>query len=137
MVYVEQRKDNSKKAHEQLSSLYFALARAYTIDEFNELMSKVDEIDPRVKSYLYQIGYEKWSCVYATVNRTWTMTLNIAELVNAANKDARELLVIALLEFMRALIERWNSTNMENATGSLTFLGKKYHKMLEDNKVLS
>ncbi|XP_075095312.1 uncharacterized protein LOC142173589 [Nicotiana tabacum] len=65
------------------------------------------------------------------------MISNIAESVNTANKDARELSVTALLEFTRALIERRHNTNMMNATGSFTFLGKKCHKMLEDNEVLS
>ncbi|XP_019262908.1 PREDICTED: uncharacterized protein LOC109240694 [Nicotiana attenuata] len=46
-------------------------------------MSKIEEIDTHVKVYLYDIGYQKWSRVHATVNRTWTMTSNIAESLNA------------------------------------------------------
>ncbi|XP_019234558.1 PREDICTED: protein FAR1-RELATED SEQUENCE 3-like [Nicotiana attenuata] len=72
-----------KKGHLKLSELYFATARSYTLDEFNERMSKIEEIDPRVKAYLYDIGYHRWSRVHATVNRTWTMTSNIAESLNA------------------------------------------------------
>nr|XP_016468050.1 PREDICTED: uncharacterized protein LOC107790613 [Nicotiana tabacum] len=45
-------------------------------------MSKIEENDPRVKAYLYDIGYHRWSRVHATVNRTWTMTSNIAESLN-------------------------------------------------------
>ncbi|XP_075105083.1 uncharacterized protein LOC142179262 [Nicotiana tabacum] len=45
-------------------------------------MSKIEEIDPRVKAYLYDIGYHRWSRVYAKVNRTWTKTSNIAEPLN-------------------------------------------------------
>ncbi|XP_019255305.1 PREDICTED: uncharacterized protein LOC109233907 [Nicotiana attenuata] len=72
-----------KKSHLKLSELYFATARSYTIDEFNERMSKIEEIYVRVKAYLYDIGYHRWSRVHATVNRTWTMTSNIAESLNA------------------------------------------------------
>nr|XP_009775511.1 PREDICTED: uncharacterized protein LOC104225426 [Nicotiana sylvestris] len=72
-----------KKGHLKLSELYFATARSYTLDEFNERMSKIEEIYPRVKAYLYDIGYHRWSRVHATVNRTWTMTSNIAESLNA------------------------------------------------------
>ncbi|XP_019239836.1 PREDICTED: protein FAR1-RELATED SEQUENCE 4-like [Nicotiana attenuata] len=72
-----------KKGHLKLSELYFATTRSYTLDEFNERMSKIEEIDPRVKAYLYDIGYHRWSRVHATVNRTWTMTSNIAESLNA------------------------------------------------------
>ncbi|XP_075112488.1 uncharacterized protein LOC107782403 [Nicotiana tabacum] len=72
-----------KKGHLQLHELYFATARSYTLDEFNESMSKNEEVDPRVKSYLYDIGYHRWSRLHATVNKTWTMTSNIAESLNA------------------------------------------------------
>ncbi|XP_070013040.1 uncharacterized protein [Nicotiana sylvestris] len=72
-----------KKGHLQLHELYFATTRSYTLDEFNERMSKIEEVDPRVKSYLYDIGYHIWLRVHATVNRTWTMTSNIAESLNA------------------------------------------------------
>ncbi|XP_019253888.1 PREDICTED: uncharacterized protein LOC109232581 [Nicotiana attenuata] len=54
-------------------------------------MSKIEEIDPRVKAYLYDIGYHRWSRVHATVNRTWTITSNIAESLNAVTKDAKKL----------------------------------------------
>ncbi|XP_070013029.1 protein FAR1-RELATED SEQUENCE 3-like [Nicotiana sylvestris] len=73
---------NFKKGHLKLSELYFATTRSYTLDEFNEKMSKIEDIDPRVKAYLYDIGYHRWSRVYAMVNRTWTMTSNIAESLN-------------------------------------------------------
>ncbi|XP_019264169.1 PREDICTED: uncharacterized protein LOC109241816 [Nicotiana attenuata] len=55
-----------KKGRLQLHELYFATAGAYTLDEFNERMSKIKDIDPRVKSYLYDIGYHRWSRVHAT-----------------------------------------------------------------------
>nr|XP_009795419.1 PREDICTED: uncharacterized protein LOC104242117 [Nicotiana sylvestris] len=96
-----------KKGHLQLNELYFATAGSYTLDEFNEMMSKIEEIYPRVKSYLYDIGYHRWSRVHATVNRTWTMTSNIAESLNAVTKEARELPIFDLLEYMRTLLERW------------------------------
>uniref|UniRef100_A0A1S4D2K1 CCHC-type domain-containing protein n=1 Tax=Nicotiana tabacum TaxID=4097 RepID=A0A1S4D2K1_TOBAC len=42
-------------------------SRSYTLDEFNERMLKIEEVDPRVKSYLYDIGYHRWTRVHATV----------------------------------------------------------------------
>ncbi|XP_070056834.1 uncharacterized protein [Nicotiana tomentosiformis] len=80
-----------KKGHLKLSELYFATERSYTLDEFNERMSKIEEIDTRVKAYLYDIGYHIWSRVHATMNRTWTMISNIVESLNVVTKDAREL----------------------------------------------
>nr|XP_009764576.1 PREDICTED: uncharacterized protein LOC104216255 [Nicotiana sylvestris] len=126
-----------KKGHLQLHELYFATARSYTLDEFNERMSKIEEVDPRVKSYLYDIGYHRWSRVHATVNRTWTMTSNIAESLNAVTKDARELPIFDLLEYMRTLLERWTNEKLLKAKGTFTFLGAKFNKELDDNRTLS
>ncbi|XP_009767433.2 uncharacterized protein [Nicotiana sylvestris] len=114
-----------------------AAARSYTLDEFNERMLKIEEVDPRVKSYLYDIGYHRWSRVHATVNRTWTMTLNIAESLNAVTKDAKELSIFDLLEYMRTLLERWTNEKLLKAKGTFTFLGAKFNKELDDNRTLS
>nr|XP_016479083.1 PREDICTED: uncharacterized protein LOC107800429 [Nicotiana tabacum] len=126
-----------KKGHLKLSELYFATARSYTFDEFNERMSKIEEIDPRVKAYLYDTGYHRWSQVHATVNKTWTMTSNIAESLNVVTKDARELPIIELLEYIRTLLERWTNEKLLKAKGTFTYLGFKFNKKLDDNRTLS
>ncbi|XP_075074548.1 uncharacterized protein LOC142162132 [Nicotiana tabacum] len=126
-----------KKGHLKLSELYFATAWSYTLDAFNERMSKIEEINPRVKTYLYDIGYHRWSRVHATVNRTWTMTSNIAESLNAVTKYARELLIVELLEYMRTLHERWTKEKLLKAKGTFTYLAYKFNKELDDNRTLS
>nr|XP_016449438.1 PREDICTED: uncharacterized protein LOC107774424 [Nicotiana tabacum] len=100
-------------------------------------MSKIEEIDPRVKSYLYDICYHRWSRVHATVNRTWTMTSNIVESLNVVTKDARELPIFNLLEYMRTLLERWTKEKLLKANGTFTYLGYKFNKELEKNSTLS
>ncbi|XP_009627897.1 uncharacterized protein [Nicotiana tomentosiformis] len=126
-----------KKGHLKLSELYFTTARSYTLDEFNERMSKIKEIDTRVRVYLYDIVYHRWSRVNAMVNRTWTMTSNIAELLNAITKDAREFPIVELLEYMRTLLERWTNERLLKVNGTFTYHGEKYNKELEDNMTLS
>nr|XP_016487264.1 PREDICTED: uncharacterized protein LOC107807411 [Nicotiana tabacum] len=100
-------------------------------------MPNIEEIDTRVKAYLYDIGYHRWSRVHATVNKIWTMTSNISDSLNAVTKDARELPVVELLEYMRTLLERWTNEKLLNANGTFTYLGKKYNKELEYNRTLS
>nr|XP_016444872.1 PREDICTED: uncharacterized protein LOC107770119 [Nicotiana tabacum] len=126
-----------KKGHLKSSKLYFVTARSYTFDEFNERMSKIEEIDPRVKAYLYDIGYHRWSRVHATVNRTWIMTSNITESLNVVTKDARELPIVELLEYMRTLLERWTNEKLLKAKGTFTYFGFKFNKELDDNRTLS
>ncbi|XP_070005135.1 uncharacterized protein [Nicotiana sylvestris] len=126
-----------KKGHLQLHELYFATARSYTLDEFNERMLKIEEVDPRVKSYLYDIGYHRWTRVHAMVNRTFTMTSNIAESLNVVTKEARELPIYDLLEYMRMLLERWTKEKLLKAKGTFTYLGYKFNKELDENNTLS
>ncbi|XP_019265920.1 PREDICTED: protein FAR-RED IMPAIRED RESPONSE 1-like [Nicotiana attenuata] len=126
-----------KKNHLLLKDIFFAMAKAYTVERFDYHMAEVEKIDKRVKDYLMNVGYERWSRAYSTVNRTLTMTSNIAESINAALKAARELLVLPLLDYISQLIGRWNVTNLKNAVESFTDLGKKYDTMLMDNLELS
>nr|XP_016458773.1 PREDICTED: uncharacterized protein LOC107782403 [Nicotiana tabacum] len=129
-----------KKGHLQLHELYFATARSYTLDEFNESMSKNEEVDPRVKSYLYDIGYHRWSRLHATVNKTWTMTSNIAESLNAVTKDARELPIFDLLEYMRTFLELWTNEKLLKVRASTDHIHtvldgvKRYTVCLENKK---
>ncbi|XP_070004604.1 uncharacterized protein [Nicotiana sylvestris] len=127
---------NFKKGHLKLNELYFAIAGSYTLDEFNKRMSKIEEIGPHVKSYLYNIGYHRWSRVHATVNRTWTMTSNIAESLNAVTKEGRELPIFDLLEYMRTLLEHWTKEKLLKAKCTFTYLGYKFNKELEKNSTL-
>uniref|UniRef100_A0A1S4C6U2 Protein FAR1-RELATED SEQUENCE 5-like n=1 Tax=Nicotiana tabacum TaxID=4097 RepID=A0A1S4C6U2_TOBAC len=112
-------------------------ARSYTLDEFNERMLKIEEVDPCVKSYLYDIGYHRWTRVHAMVNRTFTMTSNIAESLNVVTKEARELPIYDLLEYMRMLLERWTKEKLLKAKGTFTYLGYKFNKELDENNTLS
>ncbi|KAG5622684.1 hypothetical protein H5410_007902 [Solanum commersonii] len=93
----------------------------------------VNRIDHRVKTYLYEIGYSKWSRAHSTSNRTMTMTSNIAESLNSATKDARDLPVTRLLEEMRKLIEKWNYDKSKEALYTNTKLTAKYESILADN----
>nr|XP_009797056.1 PREDICTED: uncharacterized protein LOC104243551 [Nicotiana sylvestris]XP_016509062.1 PREDICTED: uncharacterized protein LOC107826587 [Nicotiana tabacum] len=89
------------------------MAKVYTQAEFDSLMEKVEKVDIRVLEYLELAGYEKWARLYASVNRGWTMTLNIAESIN----------VILV--------------NRKEATHTYTTLGKIYQEMLNLNEAMS
>ncbi|XP_075088205.1 uncharacterized protein LOC142170246 [Nicotiana tabacum] len=50
-------KDRYKRSQEELREIFFATARAYTIQEFNHHMTEMEQIDGRVKDYLFDIGW--------------------------------------------------------------------------------
>ncbi|XP_059295326.1 uncharacterized protein LOC132048637 [Lycium ferocissimum] len=123
-----------RKSHKVLSGVYYAMAKAYTQDEFDMLMEKVATVDIRVKDYLELAGRKKWSRLYAPVNRAWTMTSNIAESINSALVQARELPIFDFLEEVRIMFGRWNFTNRQNGSYTFTTLGKKFNEMLSINE---
>ncbi|XP_075077419.1 uncharacterized protein LOC107765062 [Nicotiana tabacum] len=76
------------------------MAIAYTQDEFDSLMKKVEKVDIRVKEYLKLAEYEK------------------------------ELPIYDFIEEVRKMFGRWNCSNRKEASNTYTMLGKKYHEML-------
>ncbi|XP_060174579.1 protein FAR1-RELATED SEQUENCE 5-like [Lycium barbarum] len=125
--------DNYKKHHLQLEPIYYAMARPYIVQDFDHYMAEVERIDNREKNYLFDIGYHRWSRAHSTVNRTMTMTSNIAESINSATKNARDLPVARLFEEMRILVEKWNYDNMKEALYTATTLSGKYEQILAEN----
>ncbi|XP_070042589.1 uncharacterized protein [Nicotiana tomentosiformis] len=117
----------------QIKELYFALARAYTVEEFNRHMAELEAIDSRVKTYLMDIGYDKLSRAHFKANRTMTMPSNIAESVNATNKHARDLPVVNLLDFMTTLIQKWNYTKRKDVVELFMKIGVNYTKFHIDS----
>ncbi|XP_070002637.1 uncharacterized protein [Nicotiana sylvestris] len=65
------------------------------------------------------------------------MTSNIAESLNAVTKEARELPIFDLLEYMRTLLERWMKEKLLKVKGTFTYLGYKFNKEMEKNSTLS
>ncbi|XP_019230588.1 PREDICTED: uncharacterized protein LOC109211506 [Nicotiana attenuata] len=99
-------KTNYKKNHLLLKDIFFAMAKAYTVEKFDYHMAEVEKIDKRVKDYLMNVGYERWSRARSTVNRTLTMTSNIAESINAALKAARELPVTPTTSYLYSVLDK-------------------------------
>ncbi|XP_060182416.1 uncharacterized protein LOC132612091 [Lycium barbarum] len=126
-----------KSNDEVLSPVFYSLAKAYTQDEFDKLMEKIENVDIRVKKCLDDVVREKWSRLYSPVNKGWTMTSNIAECINGKLVAARELPVFDFLEEVRRMFGRWNCTNRKNGTYTFSTLSRRYQEMLSTNEYKS
>ncbi|XP_060183254.1 uncharacterized protein LOC132613234 [Lycium barbarum] len=62
------------------------------------------------------------------------MTSNIAESINSALVQARELPIFDFLEEVRMMFGRWNCTNRQNGSYTFRTLGKKFNEMLSINE---
>ncbi|XP_016558325.2 uncharacterized protein LOC107858117 [Capsicum annuum] len=113
------------------------MAKAYRKEDFDYIMSKIGKVDPRVKEYLKEAGYEKWSRCHAPVNRGRMMTSNIAECINGCLVEVRVLPILGFLEEVRILFSAWNCKNSEIASYTNTTLGRRFQEILTDNGVKS
>ena len=114
-----------------------AAAKSYKIEDFDNNMSEIWKIDERVHQYLQDIGLDKWTKVHSMNNRFRMMTSNIAESLNSAIKNARELPITTLLEYLRDLMQEWTSNNKNIALSIFTKLGKKPEEILNQNYIKS
>lgn len=125
------------KIHKPVKELFFASARAYTIEEFERHMVAINNIDKRVGECLLEVGYRRWSRVHSKVNGTTIMTSNIVESMNTVNNYARDQPILHLLEYMTKLVQDWHYANKINALETSTKLGKKYEDIMKENYTTS
>ena len=119
-----------KRSKKTLSDIFYSMAKAYRKEDFDKLMAKVVKVDHRVKDYLEDAGYEKWSRVHSTINRGRMMTSNIAECINGCLVDARKLTIIDFLEEARLLFGSWNYKNREIASYTKDTFGRRFKEIL-------
>ena len=130
-------KSKFKKSSKKFQDVFFAAANAYTIKKFEYNMRELDSIDQRIRPYLEEIGYKKWTRIHSTNNRYSNMTSNIAESLNAAIVAVRELPVCTMLECLRALVQQWSWNNRKIANDTKTKLTSKHEMILNDNYIYS
>ncbi|XP_075107054.1 uncharacterized protein LOC107779326 [Nicotiana tabacum] len=90
----------------QLKDIFFAMAKAYTVEKFDYHMAEVERIDKRIKDYLINVGYERWSRAHSAINKTLTMTSNIAKSINAVLKAVRELPVTPSMSYLYSVLDK-------------------------------
>ncbi|XP_069154678.1 uncharacterized protein [Solanum lycopersicum] len=105
------------------------MAKTYRKEDFDKLMAKVDRTDHRVKEYLEDAGYEKWSRVYATVNIGRMRTSNIAECINGCLIEARQLTILEFFEEVRILFGSLHYKNREVVSYTKDTLGRKFEEL--------
>ncbi|XP_059289933.1 uncharacterized protein LOC132043480 [Lycium ferocissimum] len=125
---------NIERVTRSLSGVYYAMIKAYTRDEFDMLMEKVATVDIRVKDYLELAEGKSGLGFMLQINRAWTMRSNIAESINSALVQARELPIFDFLEEVRIMFGHWNFTNRQNGSYTFTTLGKRFNEMLSINE---
>ncbi|XP_016579197.2 uncharacterized protein LOC107876893 [Capsicum annuum] len=77
--------------------LYYHVAKAYTLEEFNDYFNALKERCPNAAACLeHEVGFEKLSRAHFPGNRFNIMTSNITESLNSMLRDEREYPVAAI-----------------------------------------
>lgn len=85
----------------QLGYLVSKAARAFRMGEFYTTLTEIRSINQRCADYLVDIGLQHWTRSHFLGDCYNIMTNNLAESRNSVLRDAREYLVIQLVEFIR------------------------------------
>ena len=88
--------------------LYYQCAKTYRLCKFKHLLHVLTLVEPCLGPYLQNVEYERWSMAHSEGRRYNIMTTNISECINEILVKEWELLVIALAEKMRNLVQRWH-----------------------------
>jgi len=108
-------------------------ARAYRICEFHTFFNEVIRLDPACARYLESVGFCHWTIAYFLGERYNVMTSNVAESLNVVLKEARELPLILLLEFIRTTLISWFAMRCEADRSETSALPPKMREVVHEN----
>ncbi|GKD86394.1 transposase, MuDR, MULE transposase domain protein, partial [Tanacetum coccineum] len=89
---------------DKFKELYWKACKAYTLEDFEKLMSDIYVVRPNAHQKLVDFGIEKWSRVKCPANRYNYMTSNSVESINALTKDVRKIPITSLMDWFRDLL---------------------------------
>ena len=87
--------------------LWWQTCKAYRKSDFEEGFEALCAAVPKVRKYLVDVGFDKWSRAHCGGKRYNVMTSNSAESMNALCTNARKMPVTKLYEFFRQSVQDW------------------------------
>ena len=93
--------------NKDLSIPFRKAAKAYRVNDHSFYMLQLSSISVGAHQYVVDAGEERWSRAFCPRKRYNIMTTNIAESMNNAVKDFRELPIVAMIDRIRDMMQRW------------------------------
>ncbi|GMN60452.1 hypothetical protein TIFTF001_029541 [Ficus carica] len=113
-----------------LKTYFDGASRSYLLSEFHRHMESIRGLNPDMHRYLVEADPTKWSRAYFNGRRYAIMTINIAESFNNMDRKARLMPVGFLVEWLRALLQRWFVERREEALKITYKLAPKTEKLI-------
>ncbi|GJZ58742.1 retrovirus-related pol polyprotein from transposon TNT 1-94 [Tanacetum coccineum] len=108
---------NCKMKSEKLQAIYWKTCKAYTPEEFQRRITYLRSFRPEAYKKLEDAGFETWSRAMCPANRYNYMTSNSAESINNLTRHVRKAPVTKLMEWYRALLQKWYCDRREKYKG--------------------
>ncbi|KAG7588591.1 Zinc finger SWIM-type [Arabidopsis suecica] len=108
-------------------------ARAYRICDFHTYFNEIIRMDPACTAYLESVGFSHWTRAYFLGERYNVMTSNVVESLNAVLKEARELPIISLIEFIRPTLMTWFAMRRDAAKSETSSMPPKMREVVHQN----
>ncbi|KAI9154117.1 hypothetical protein LWI28_021164 [Acer negundo] len=87
---------------------YFERAvRVYQESQFLQYMEQLKNINSEAAQYVTDAGIERWARAYSPRKRYKLMSTNIAEAMNNAIKECKELPITGVIDYIRVVIQSW------------------------------
>ncbi|KAL5574090.1 hypothetical protein UlMin_023687 [Ulmus minor] len=118
----------------ELEQHYIRSAKTYNLQDFHVLFYTLCSAVPGVKEYLEAVGLDRWTRSHAPSRRYNIMTTNISESLNAVLVKVRELPIIAFVNEIRLLCQKWFHERRTKAAGCTTMMSKDIETKLEERK---
>lgn len=109
------------------------MARAYKLCQFYRIFNEIKTINPSCADYLIGIGFEHWTRAHFPGDRYNIMTSNVAESWNAVLRNAREFLILPLIEFIRGKLMSWFAVRREVESNEENNLMPRVLEIVEAN----
>ena len=131
-------KENLVTAHGRgLSNLFWAVARAPSVESFEAAMMKIQEVKQTAEVYLRNVDPTLWAKAYFPGKRYGHDTSNIVESVNSTLKLDRELSIVELLNAIwhKVMSQRFDRYQEAIGTGPAILYTKFCTQLLGESRV--
>lgn len=116
-----------------LAALISKAARAFRKSTFHEYFAEIERVSPECAEYLMSIGLHQWTRSHCDGDRYNIMTSNVAESLNAVLKEAREMPLVSILEYIRGTLMSWFTNRRDKAMHHARPLTPKVEEIVNKN----
>ncbi|XP_060216270.1 uncharacterized protein LOC132643753 [Lycium barbarum] len=102
---------------EVILSLFYNAATTYKQAEFRTYMSQIQQIDPKAAEYIEEEPPERWARSFHTNRRYNMLTTNNVETMNSVLRKAKELPIMACIDYIQNKLQNWFYQRKFDATG--------------------